>query len=67
MYRLLNVGLETCGSWPWYREDTILITRGKSKDNPQQQCEVYVRGTVHRNYVSINVQQDATVHSLFYL
>ena len=27
----------------------------------------YVRGTVHRNSVSINVQQGATIHSLFYL
>ena len=27
----------------------------------------YVHGTVHRHSVSINVQQDATVHSLFYL
>jgi len=27
----------------------------------------YVHGTLHRNSVSINVQQDATVHSLFYM
>jgi len=27
----------------------------------------YVHGTVHRNSVSINIQQDATIHSLFYL
>jgi len=27
----------------------------------------YVHGTVHRNFVSINVQQDTTIHSLFYL
>ena len=27
----------------------------------------YVHGTVHRNSMSINVQQDATIHSLFYL
>ena len=26
----------------------------------------YGNGTVHRKSVSINVQQDATVHSLFY-
>jgi len=26
-----------------------------------------IHGTVHRNCVSVNVQQDATVHSLFYL
>jgi len=29
--------------------------------------EFYVHGTVHRNSVSINVQQDASIHSLFYL
>jgi len=29
--------------------------------------EFYVHGTVHRNSVSINVQQDATIHSLFYV
>ena len=29
--------------------------------------EFYVHGTVHRNSVSINVQQDATTHNLFYL
>ena len=29
--------------------------------------EFYVHGTVHRNSVSINVQQDATIHNLFYL
>ena len=27
----------------------------------------YVRGAVHRNSVSINIQQDATIYSLFYL
>jgi len=27
----------------------------------------YVRWTVHRNSMSINVQQDETIHSLFYL
>jgi len=27
----------------------------------------YVHGTAHRNFMSINVQQDATIHSLFYL
>jgi len=27
----------------------------------------YVHGTVHCNSMSINVQQDATIHSLFYL
>ena len=29
--------------------------------------DFYVHGTVHRNSLSINVQQDATIHSLFYL
>jgi hypothetical protein len=29
--------------------------------------QFYVHGTVHRNSVSINAQQDATIHSLFYL
>jgi len=29
--------------------------------------EFYVHGTVHRSSVSINVQQDETVNSLFYL
>jgi len=27
----------------------------------------YVHGTVHRKSMSINVQPDATIHSLFYL
>jgi len=27
----------------------------------------YVHGTVHRNSISINVQQNATFHSVFYL
>jgi len=27
----------------------------------------YVHATVHRNFMLINVQQDATIHSLFYL
>jgi len=27
----------------------------------------YVYGTVHRNFMSVNVQQDATIHSLFHL
>jgi len=27
----------------------------------------YVHETVHRTFMSINVQQDATIHSLFYL
>ena len=26
----------------------------------------YVHGTVHRNSMLINVQQDATIHSLFF-
>ena len=29
--------------------------------------EFYVHGSVHRNSVPISVQQDATIHSLFYL
>jgi len=29
--------------------------------------EFYVHGTVHHNSMSINVQQDAATHSLFYL
>jgi len=33
-------------------------------------CQVgdlfYIHGTVHRNSMSVNVQQDATVHRLFY-
>jgi len=29
--------------------------------------QFYVHGNVHRNSMSINVQQDATTHSLFYL
>ena len=28
---------------------------------------LYVHGTVHRNSVSINFQQDATIRNLFYL
>jgi len=27
----------------------------------------YIHGTVHRSSMSINVQQDETIHSLFYL
>ena len=29
--------------------------------------EFYVQGTLHRNSVSINIQQDAAIHSLFCL
>jgi hypothetical protein len=30
-------------------------------------CEFNVHGSVHRKYISIYIQQDAKLHSLFYL
>jgi hypothetical protein len=36
--------------------DSIIIT-----------CELNVHGSVHRNNIPIYIQQDATLHSLFYL
>jgi len=35
--------------------------------NSNGYVEFYVHGTVHSNSMSITVQQDATIHSLFYL
>ena len=32
-----------------------------------RQGKFYVNGTMHRNSMSINVQQDAAINSLFYL
>ena len=35
--------------------------------NLTERADFYVHGTVHRNSVSISIQQDATIHILFHL
>jgi len=67
-HTILLLSYVLCVMYLWIRaKDGSSILQRKVCWVDTAMCVFYVHGTVHRNSMSINVQQDATIHSLFYL